>query len=119
MEMVWKIYTSINNMPEILKNRDGTTNWTALIAAIGATVVLILQQWQTYKIAEIKAEAEVQRVMFLEKDKVYAIEKDLQNRMQHLESEYIPRNDLNGRLQRIENDIDYLRGFHNDSKKAE
>jgi len=103
-------------MPEILKNSDGSTNWAAIFAGFGAMVVLILQQWQTYKIAELKAEADVQKVMFLDKDTVYKIEKDLQKRMEHLESEYIPRNDLNGRLERIEADIDYLKGFHNVNK---
>jgi len=99
-------------MPEILKHPNGDTNWTLIISAFAAGVVLILQQWQTYKIAELREEAAVQKVMFLDKDTVYKIEKDLQSRMQHLESEYIPRNDLDGRLERIEKDIDYLKGFH-------
>jgi len=103
-------------VPEILKNSDGSTNWTAIFAGFGAMVVLILQQWQTYKIAELRAEAEVQKVQFLDKDTVYKIEKDLQQRMQHLEDEYIPRDDLNNRLERIEKDIDYLKGLHDENK---
>jgi len=103
-------------MPEILKHPNGDTNWTLIISAFAAGIVLILQQWQSYKISEIKTQAEVQRVLFLEKEKVFAIEKDLQSRMEHLEDEYIPRDDLNGRLKRIENDIDYLKGLHNENK---
>jgi len=103
-------------MPEILKNSDGSTNWAAIFAGFGAMVVLILQQWQPYKIAELREQAAVQKVMFLDKDTVYKIEKDLQGRMQHLENEYIPRNDLNNRLDRIEKDIDYLKGFHDVNK---
>jgi len=96
-------------MPEILKHQNGETNWSMVISAISAALILILQQWQTYRIAELREQANVQKVMFLDKDAVYKIEKDLQKRMSHLESEYIPRNDLNGRLDRIEKDIDFLK----------
>jgi len=114
MQVSWQ--RERDSVPEILKNSDGSTNWAAIFAGFGAMVVLILQQWQTYKIAELREEASVQKIMFLDKDTVYKIEKELQKRMQHLEDEYIPRNDLNNRLERMEKDIDRLKGLHDENK---
>lgn len=78
-------------MPEILKNSDGSTNWAAIFAAFGAMAVLILQQWQTYRISEIKTQADVNKVNFLNKDEVYKIERDLAKRVKEMEDRFIDR----------------------------
>ena len=72
-------------MPEILKNSDGTTNWTAIIASLGAMLVLVLQQWQSYRIAEIQTQAEVNKVNFMDKTEVLEIEQDINDRLDKLE----------------------------------
>ena len=95
-------------MPEILKKPNGDTDYTKLFMAFAAAIVLILQQWQTYKIAELKAEAEVSKVKFLDKEKVYAIENDLENRLLKLEEKFVPANELIERFDNIERRLDAL-----------
>lgn len=73
-------------MPELLQNKDGSTNWNAIFMGFAAALVLIMQQWQTYKIAEIKTQAEVNSVNFLSKDKVLQIEQDIINRVDKIEN---------------------------------
>lgn len=73
-------------MPEVLKNNDGSTNWTAIFAAFAAALVLILQQWQTYRIAEIQAQAEVNKANFMSREKVLKIEDELLRRIDNLEA---------------------------------
>ena len=72
-------------MPEILKHPNGQTNWTAIFAALGAMLVLVLQQWQSYQIAVIKTQAEVNKVNFLDKAEVYKIETELRTRIEKIE----------------------------------
>ena len=72
-------------MPEILKNTDGTTNWTAVIASLGAMLVLVLQQWQSYRIAEIQTQASVNKANFMDKTEVLEIEQKLRQRVEALE----------------------------------
>ena len=76
-------------MPEILKHRNGDTNWVAIFSGIAAAIVLILQQWQTYKIAELRTEAEVNKINFLAKEEVYKIANDLEDRIEKLEIQVI------------------------------
>ena len=83
-------------MPEILQNNDGSTNWTAIFAAFAAALVLILQQWQSYRIAEIQAQGEVNKVNFLNKEEVYKIENDIVKRVEKLEYRVKSLEDKNG-----------------------
>ena len=76
-------------MPEILKHQNGETNWVAIFSGVAASIVLILQQWQTYKIAELRTEAEVNKINFLAKDEVYKIANDLEDRIERLEIKII------------------------------
>lgn len=78
-------------MPEILKNSDGSTNWAAIFAGFGAMIVLILQQWQTYRISEIKVTADVNKANFMDKEKVLKIEKELDDRISLMEGKFIDR----------------------------
>ena len=72
-------------MPEILQKNDGSTNWTAIFAAFAAALVLILQQWQSYRIAEIQAQGEVNKANFMNKEQVLKIEGELIKRLDKLE----------------------------------
>lgn len=83
-------------MPEVLKNNDGSTNWTAIFAAFAAALVLILQQWQTYRIAEIQAQAEVNKANFMSREKVLQIEDELIRRLDKLEAKVEQMESKNG-----------------------
>lgn len=72
-------------MPESIKNLDGSTKWIAIFSAIAASVVLILQQWQTYRVAELKTEAEVTRVNFLAKEEVDRLSNSIKERLSKIE----------------------------------
>lgn len=78
-------------MPEILKHPDGSTNWTAIFTGFGAMVILVLQQWQTYRIAEIKTQGEINAVHFMNKEDVINIERDLNDRLSTIEAKFIDR----------------------------
>lgn len=76
-------------MPDVLKHPNGDTNWVAIFSGIAAAIVLILQQWQTYKIAELRTQAEVNKINFLAKDEVYKLANDLEDRIEKLEIKII------------------------------
>jgi hypothetical protein len=57
-------------MPDILKHANGDIDYAKIFGAISVAVVLILQQWQSYRIAEIKAKGEVSAVNFMSKDEI-------------------------------------------------
>ena len=78
-------------MPEILKNKDGSVNWTMIFTGLAAAIVLVLQQWQTYRIAEIKTQGEVNKANFMNKEKVIEIERDLNDRLSAIENKFIDR----------------------------
>ena len=74
-------------MPEVLKKPNGEMSWERIFMGIGMAVVLILQQWQSYRIAEIKVQGEVNKVNFMSKE---AIER----RLEKLESKFMDRSEL-------------------------
>ena len=72
-------------MPEILKQPNGDVDWSKIFMGFAMAAVLILQQVQTMHIAEIRTQAEINKVNFLSKDKVYKIEDNLEKRLEILE----------------------------------
>ena len=72
-------------MPEILKRPNGETNWLAIFSAFAASAILILQQMQAYRIAEIQAQAEANKINFLDKEEVTKIGDKLRERLFKLE----------------------------------
>ena len=74
-------------MPEIVKKQNGDIDYTKIFMAFGAMAVLIIQQYQSYRISEIKVQGEVNKVNFMSKE---AIEK----RLEKLESKFMDRSEL-------------------------
>ena len=78
-------------MPEILKDKEGNTNWSALFMGFAVALVLIMQQYQTMHIADIKTQGEINKINFMEKDEIDAIQKDLVTRIAYVELHTMPK----------------------------
>ena len=79
-------------MGEIIKNEDGTYDLPKIFMGLAMAVLVIMQQYQTMHIAEIRTMAEVNKVNFMDKqeviDRVAAAENkhaELEERIQALE----------------------------------
>jgi len=57
-------------MPEILKNAEGEVDYGKIFMAFAMAVVLVMQQYQTMHIAEIRTMAEVNKANFMNKQEV-------------------------------------------------
>jgi len=57
-------------MPEILQKANGDTDWTKLFMGFAVALVVIIQQFQTYHIADLKAQAAIQERVFMPKERV-------------------------------------------------
>ena len=88
-------------MPEILKHANGNTDYAKIFGAIAMALVLVLQQWQSYRIAEIKAQGEVNSINFMSKD-------DIEKRLEKIENKFMNREELRLHIDRIDNRIDTL-----------
>ncbi len=74
-------------MPEILKRPNGETDWSKILMAFGAMLVLIIQQFQQYRIAEIQAEAKANKESFMPRKEVY-------EHIQKVEASYVPKGEM-------------------------
>ena len=83
-------------MPEILKKSNGETSWEKIFMGLAMGLVLVLQQWQSYRIAEIKAQGEVNSVNFMSKD-------EIEKRLEKLEAKFMDRKELRLHIDRIDN----------------
>ena len=72
-------------MPEILKNSRGELDYSKLFLALASSLILVIQALQSWHIAEIKAQGEVNKVNFLSKEKVLKIESDIVARLVKVE----------------------------------
>ena len=70
---------------------DNTIDWSKLFMGFAVALVLILQQWQAYRIAEIKATSE----NFIEKDEV-------NKRLDHMDEVFMKKDELLVHLKIIE-----------------
>jgi len=57
-------------MPDILTKSNGDIDWTKLFMGFAMAIVLIIQQVQTYHIADLKAQASIQERVFMPKERV-------------------------------------------------
>ena len=57
-------------MPDFVKHSNGEIDWSKLFMGIAMAIVLIIQQFQTYHIADLKAQAVIQEKIFMPKDRV-------------------------------------------------
>ena len=96
-------------MPEILKDKNGETNWSAVFMGFAVALVLILQQVQTMHIADIKIRGEINAVNFMHKDEVLKIQTDLMTRVEYVELHTMPKDvvgriieTINGRISELE-----------------
>jgi len=85
-------------MPEVLKHNNGDTDWTKVFMAVAAALVLVLQQWQSYRIAEIKAQGEINRINFMSKD-------EIEKRLEQLENKFMDREELRLHMQQLDDKI--------------
>jgi len=88
-------------VPEILKNQKGEVDYQKIFLGLAASLVLILQQWQSYRIAEIKTQGEVNAVNFMSKD-------EIEKRLEKLEDEFMHRNEINIHIKRIDDRLDMM-----------
>ena len=72
-------------MPNILKQPNGDIDYSKIFMGFAMASVIVIQSLQTWHIAEIKAQGEVNRVNFMDKDKVLKIESDIIARVVKLE----------------------------------
>lgn len=93
------------NMPEILKDKHGDTNWTIIFSALAASIILVLQQWQSYRIAEIQATAEVNKVNFMSKD-------EINKHIKVLEDNFVSKDVLLEKYNEIKKRIEALEAKH-------
>jgi len=57
-------------MPDFVKHSNGEMDWSKLFMGLAMAVVLIIQQFQTYHLADLKAQASIQEKLFMPKDRV-------------------------------------------------
>ena len=57
-------------MPDFVKHSNGEVDWSKLFMGFAMAIVLIIQQFQTYHIADLKAQAGIQEKLFMPKERV-------------------------------------------------
>lgn len=82
-------------MPEVLKKSNGEVDYTKLFMGLAMAIVLVLQQWQSYKIAEIQTVGEVNKINFMSKDKI-------EQRLEDLEKVFMNKEKLIKYLDKVE-----------------
>jgi len=97
-------------MPEILKKTNGETDWTKIFGGLAVALVMILQQWQSYKIAEIKAQGEINKINFMSKD-------EIEKRLETLENKFMDREELRLHMQRIDDEIKRVEQWEKEQEK--
>ena len=63
-------------MPDFVKHSNGTMDWSKLFMGLAMAVVLVIQQFQTYHLADLKAQAGIQEKLFMPKERVLRKEAD-------------------------------------------
>ena len=82
-------------MPDIVKNAHGDLDWSKVFMGFAMALVLILQQWQSYRLAEIKAQAEANSVQFMKREEVV-------RRLDHMDEAFMRKDELLHHLQKLE-----------------
>ena len=89
-------------MPEVLKKSNGEVDYTKLFMGLAMAIVLVLQQWQSYKIAEIQTVGEVNKINFMSKDKIEQRLEDLEKVFMNKEKLIKYFDKVEARLNRLE-----------------
>jgi len=74
-------------MPDILKHTNGEIDYAKIAMGFAMALVLVLQQWQSYRIAEIQAQGKVNAVQFMAKEKVI-------KRLDHMDDVFMKKDEL-------------------------
>ncbi len=74
-------------MSEILKKQNGELDFSKIFMAFAAAFVLVLQQWQSYRIAEIQATAKANKESFMPR-------KEVNEHVRRLEANYMPKDEI-------------------------
>jgi len=79
-------------MPDFVKHSNGEIDWSKLFMGLAMAIVLIIQQFQTYHIADLKAQGSIQEKLFMPKERVLKKEAEALKRLESMDR----------RLERIE-----------------
>jgi len=82
-------------MPDFVKHSNGEMDWSKLFMGLAMAIVLIIQQFQTYHIADLKAQKEISDAKFITR---IAVEK----RLDHMDEEFMKKSELLDHLNRLE-----------------
>ena len=108
-------------MPEILKT-NGQTDWTKIFMGFAVALVLIMQQYQTMHIAEIKAQGEITQINFMDKDAIRKIQEDIHKRINYTEQHTIPKDVVIRMLEAINSrlsELEHVNNIKHDPKEEE
>ena len=70
----------------MLKKPNGDTDYTKVFMGFAVALVVVIQQLQVYHIADIKAQAEANKVMFMSKDDIHKVQVKAINELNRLVS---------------------------------
>jgi len=83
-------------MPDLLKHTNGDIDYSKIAMGFAMALVLVLQQWQSYRLAEIKAQGEVNAIQFMKKDHIV-------KRLDHMDNIFMKKDELLFHLKILEN----------------
>ncbi len=96
-------------MPEVLKNEKGEMDITKVLMAFGAMLVLVLQQWQSYRIAEIQATAKANKESFMPR-------KEVNEHVRRLEANYMPKSEIKALAKDLDDKLNFIQDTLNKGK---
>jgi len=82
-------------MPDFVKRTNGDIDWSKLFMGFAVALVLVLQQWQSYRLAEIKAVADANANDFMKKEEVA-------KRLDHMDDTFMKKDELLIHLRKLE-----------------
>ena len=85
-------------MPDMLKDKHGDMDWSKVFMGFAMALVLVLQQWQSYRLAEIKAQGEVNAVQFMKRAEIV-------KRLDHMDDRFMQKDELLLHLKKLEGEI--------------
>jgi len=92
-------------MPEKIKKVVGETSWSTIFMGLAMALVVVMQQYQTMRIAEIKTLAEVNKINFMEKQEVEDIAHSLEDKVHYLEQNVLDKQVIMSGLNNLEDRI--------------
>jgi len=105
-------YNMANNTESEVQNNFA---WGAIFTAFAAAIIMILQQWETYRLNEIKTEGEINDKHFMKRLEIEDLYRGLDNRIIKIETNFIDRDliihkvdEYNRRIEKLEVKVDNL-----------